>query len=70
MQDATAHIPIQLGDTRVCPQYLGRECVEVGKGVDELAILAFTERAAKFSAEGFLYVVVEGEFDKGPLCVT
>ena len=69
----TAHIPIQLGHTGVCPKYFRRERVEVGKGAHELAVCGvcpIAECAAKFSTKGFLHVGVTGEFDKGPLCET
>ena len=64
------YLPRQLGHTRVPPKYLRDKRVKVGKGVHELAVFLFAERAAKFSTERFLHVGVAGEFDKGPLCVT
>jgi len=70
VQDTSAHLPGQLGHAGVCPEYLRDERVEVGKRVHELGVFIFAERAAKFSTKGFLHVLVAGEFDKGPLCVT
>ena len=70
VQVTNTHLPRQVGYTGVSPQYLTCERVEVGKGVHELAVFFFAECAAKFSTKGFLYVVVTGEFNKGPLCVT
>ena len=67
VQDTTIHLPSQLGHAWVYPKYLGRERVEVWKGVHERAIFTFAERIAEFGTESFLHVVVAGEFDKGPL---
>jgi len=69
-QDRIPHIPIHLRHTGVCPKYLGRERVKVGKGVHELSVFMFPEFASEFSTKGFLHGVVAGEFDKGPLCAT
>ena len=64
---------MQLGHTGVGPKYLRRERVEVGEGAHKLAICRVcpvAERAAKFSAKGFLHVGITGEFDKSPLYET
>ena len=66
----TTYLPRHLGHTGVGPEYLRDERVEVRKGVHELAVFLFAERTAKFSTKGFLDVLVAGEFDKRPLCVT
>jgi len=56
----------------MCPQYLGRECVEVGKGVQALAVYRVVrclhlKLILKLGTQGVLDVRVTGELNKRPL---
>ena len=70
MQVAITHLPCQLRDRGVSPQYFRYERIKVRKGIHALAlwnIIRCAKLTSKLGSEGSLHIWVTRKLNKDPL---